>query len=102
MDKARISHANDFGVKLVGVASVLERISIVPDKLLVHVKLELPEAEASQFVEKVVALRGLRHPMPNNAAPPAGTGKADEVVKPAPSAPPPAESATPAPSAPAE
>jgi len=83
---ARDARAADGATRLIGVGAVLQRVQIEAEGLLVQARVEMPADDAAQLVDRVLTLRGFRHPMPSDEpprheAPP----PADEVVRPAPS-----------------
>ena len=74
LSAARDAHAQDFALRVVGFGAVLEQVKIVPEGELVHARVELPADQAALLAERLVTLRGLRHPMPGPSA--TGPGKA--------------------------
>jgi hypothetical protein len=64
---ARDARAKDFAVRIVGFGAVLERITLEPRGELVHAKVDVPPEEAALLVDRLLALRGMRHPMPSPA-----------------------------------
>jgi hypothetical protein len=61
---ARDARLDDYATQLVGFASALTRVQFQPDGDLLHLRVELPAEEASTLIDRLIALRGLRHPMP--------------------------------------
>jgi hypothetical protein len=79
------ARAGDMAVRMVGFGSVLDRLSIEPSGKLVHLRVAVPADEATTLADRLLALRGIRHPMPKDrpsaepaARPPAS---ADEVIR---------------------
>jgi hypothetical protein len=64
---ARDARVGDVGLRLVGFAAVLERLQIDPEGDLVRARTALPAEEAATLAERLLALRGFRHPMPKDA-----------------------------------
>lgn len=64
LSKARDERAADYATRLIGVGAALERLSIEAAGDRIHVRAELPSDEAAVLVERVLALRGFRHPTP--------------------------------------
>jgi hypothetical protein len=67
--EARDARARDFGVRLVGFGAILEQVKITAEGAIVHARVEVPADQAALLAERLVALRGLRHPMPGPDAP---------------------------------
>jgi hypothetical protein len=67
---ARDARARDIAVRLVGFGAVLERIALEPKGDLVHARVELPAEEATLLAERLLTLRGMRHPMPGASGSP--------------------------------
>jgi hypothetical protein len=89
LDKQRAAHAGDFAVRVVGFGAVLEQIKIVPEGAVVHARVDLPAEQAASLAERLVTLRGIRHPMPPaegsaepRTAPATPPPKPDEVIAP--------------------
>jgi hypothetical protein len=86
LSAARDAHAQDFALRVVGFGAVLEQIKIVSEGELVHARVDLPADQAALLAERLVTLRGMRHPMPapepEPSARPAPAPVPDEVVKP--------------------
>lgn len=61
---SRDARANDFATRLVGFGAVLERVKIESEGELVHARVDVPADEAIALVERLITLRGTRHPMP--------------------------------------
>ena len=82
---ARDERAADMATRLIGVGAVLGRTQIDAEGALVHARVEIPADDAALLVDRVLALRGFRHPMPE---PPATAStevpapSADAVVRP--------------------
>jgi hypothetical protein len=89
LTEVRDARAHDLAIRLVGFGAVLERTTISAKGELVHARVEVPVAEAATLVDRVLALRGVRHPMPGASADPLaaprGSAAADEVLRAAPS-----------------
>jgi hypothetical protein len=51
-------------LRLMGVASVLERVQLEAKGEALHLRLELPAEEATAVVERLLALRGARQAQP--------------------------------------
>ncbi len=89
----RDEHSKDLALRLVGFGALLERVTIEPKGDLVHARVELPAEEAATLADRLVTLRGVRHPMPGDdkgkrrppreADQPVPPVQPDEVVKPA-------------------
>jgi hypothetical protein len=62
---ARDDRASDFATRLVGFAAVLEQLQIEPKGSAIHARVSVPSDQAAPLVERLVALRGIRHPMPD-------------------------------------
>jgi hypothetical protein len=106
LKQSRDARAADFATRMVGFGAVLEKISIESEGELVQARVDLPADQAASLAERLLALRGMRHPMPSaegSAAPRAPAPPPDEVLAPdagARKGPPPSGSAAPsAPSA---
>jgi hypothetical protein len=77
----------DLATRLVGFSAALEQVRIDAEGALVHARVELPADQAATLADRLLTLRGMRHPMPRpdrSAAPGAGPPPAppDEVIKP--------------------
>lgn len=59
---ARDARVNDPQTRVVGFASVLERIALHPEGDVLHIRVEVPADEAGVLMERIIALRGFRHP----------------------------------------
>lgn len=77
--EARDARARDFAVRLVGFGALLEQVEIKAEGELVHARVELPAEQAATLAERLVALRGMRHPMPGPESP-AEPPQPDEIV----------------------
>lgn len=90
LGEARDARAHDPATRVVGFGAVLDQITIASEGTLLHARVELPADLAGLLAERLVTLRGIRHPMPGHDEAPA-PGPApqppDEVVR-APRAPP--------------
>jgi hypothetical protein len=87
---AKDARAADFSTRIVGFGAVLEQLRIEADGPLVHARVEMPVDQAATLADRLLTLRGMRHPMPKpdtSAAPPAAPPP-DETVKPQKPAPP--------------
>lgn len=92
LDRARAERAADAPTRMVGLGGVLDRLQIVPREELVMVDVAVPVDEAALLVDRVLTLRGFRHPTPapaptleeGEALPPLPSGEPppDEVVRP--------------------
>jgi len=82
--ETRDARAREVALRVTGFAAVLQDIKIVPEGELVHARVELPVEQAATLLSRLLALRGMRHPMPppETSAPP--PPRPDEVVKPTP------------------
>ncbi len=70
---ARDARSADLGTRLVGFGALLDQLKIQPEKELIHLRLSLPADQAALLAERLLALRGFRHPMPpaeRSATPP--------------------------------
>jgi hypothetical protein len=61
---ARDARANDYATRLVGFGAALERVELQPEGAKLHLRVKLSPDEASVLVDRLVTLRGFRHPMP--------------------------------------
>jgi hypothetical protein len=79
---ARDAYAQDLTIRVVGFGAILERIKIAAEGDLVHARVELPAEQAALLADRLVTLRGLRHPMPGPSAErqPAPPPAPDEVI----------------------
>jgi hypothetical protein len=86
LDQARAARAGDLAIRLVGFGAVLDQLKIAAEGELVHARVELPADQATTLAERLLTLRGMRHPMPKGerprAAPDAGAPPPDEVIAP--------------------
>ena len=64
----RDARAADFGTRVVGFGAILAQIVIQSEGELVHARVELPADQAASLAERLIALRGMRHPMPSSDA----------------------------------
>jgi len=64
----RDARAGDVTLRLMGVASVLERVQLEAKGEALHLRLELPAEEATAVVERLLALRGARQAQPEPRA----------------------------------
>lgn len=101
----RDARASDFATRLTGFGSILGQLQIEAEGEEVHARVAMPSEEAAKLLERLVALRGMRHPMPTDASgrprlakPPSPDAPApDEVI---PADPRPSADAGPAPAEP--
>lgn len=97
---ARDARAADPATRLVGFGAVLEDMQIEARGDQIHARVEVPEAEAKKLVERLLVLRGMRHPVqtPTEETPsppkppveppsPSSTAAPDEVIPAEPSKP---------------
>jgi hypothetical protein len=88
LGRARAERAADPATRVVGLGGVLDRLEIVPREELVLADVNVPVDEAAIVVDRVLTLRGFRHPTPPPAqdgelAPlPSGEPPPDDVVRP--------------------
>jgi hypothetical protein len=88
LGRARAERAADPATRVLGLGAVLDRLEIAPRDELVHVEVNVPVDEAAVLVDRVLTLRGFRHPTPappqdGQMAPlPSGEPPPDEVVRP--------------------
>lgn len=68
--KARDDRAADVATKIAGFARVLEGIQIAAEGETIQIKAEVPADEAAVLFERLLLLRGVRHPMPKASAEP--------------------------------
>jgi hypothetical protein len=61
---ARDARVADIATRLVGFAGVLERVQFETQGDALHLRVEVPAEEAGALVDRLLALRGFRHPMP--------------------------------------
>jgi hypothetical protein len=73
MRAAKDARAADFSTRLVGFGAVFEQLRIDADGPLIHARVELPAEQATTLAERLLTLRGMRHPMPkaDGSGPPA-------------------------------
>lgn len=88
LTKTRDARAGDFATKLVGFSKVLEATQIQAQGESVQIGVELPADEALTLFDRLLVLRGTRHPMPSES-----TGR--PLPSGAPEAPPPADGGAP-------
>lgn len=69
LSKARDERAADYATRLIGVGALLDRLTIEAKGDRLHLRAEIPAEEAAAVVERVLALRGFRHPMPQDKKP---------------------------------
>lgn len=79
---ARDARAADPATRLVGFGAVLEDMQIEARGDQIHARVEVPEAEAKKLVERLLVLRGMRHPVQSPTEEPQKRG--DPGVPPAP------------------
>jgi hypothetical protein len=85
---ARTERAADMGTRMIGLGSVLDRLDIEAERDLIHARVEVPTDEAALLLDRVLNLRGFRHPMPRPAPEDTGSAPAgplpapDEVLRP--------------------
>jgi hypothetical protein len=79
LGEVRDARARDFAVRVVGFGALLEQVEIKAEGELVHARVELPAEQAATLAERLVALRGMRHPMPGPESP-AEPPTPDEIV----------------------
>jgi hypothetical protein len=105
---ARDARAADAATRLVGFGAVLEDMQIEARGDQIHARVEVPEAEAKKLVERLLVLRGMRHPVQTPTeerprreppAPPTTAAPAPDEVIPAEPRKSPASSASPTSSA---
>jgi hypothetical protein len=84
LGSARDARVADVGTRIMGFSDVLSQIKITAEGELVHARVNVPSDQAAQLAERLVALRGMRHPMPKDE--PTGSHTPplppDEVIKP--------------------
>jgi hypothetical protein len=61
---ARDERAADFATRLVGFGALLEQVRIEAHGEVVHARVDVPGAEAAVLLDRLLALRSFRHPMP--------------------------------------
>ena len=66
LQKLRDARAADLATRLVGFGEVLEKITISSAGELLHARVDLPADQAATLADRLLALRGMRHPMPTN------------------------------------
>ncbi|MEZ4302236.1 MAG: hypothetical protein R3B70_45330 [Polyangiaceae bacterium] len=101
LQKARDERAADMATRIAGFSKVLEGIQIRAEGETVQITAEIPADEAAVLVERVLLLRGMRHPMPRPTAEPAAetpsASASASAAEPPPDAGPPDAMAQPAP-----
>lgn len=65
LSKARDARAADFATKLVGFSKILEDTQIRAEGESVQIAAEVPADQAATLFERLLLLRGVRHPMPS-------------------------------------
>lgn len=65
---ARDARASDVATRLVGFGAVLEQIQIEAQGEEIHARVDVPEGDAAKLVERLLVLRGMRHPMPSETS----------------------------------
>lgn len=70
LTRARDESAKDLGARIVGVGAALERIQIQAEGEQIHARITIPGDEAITLAERIINLRGIRHPMPKETAEP--------------------------------
>lgn len=83
--RARDRRAADVGTRIIGVSRVLEAMSIRAEAESVQITAEMPTEEAAVLVERLLILRGARHPMPSDSAAPSPSSLPATSAGPAPS-----------------
>jgi hypothetical protein len=85
--EARDARARDFATRMVGFGAVLEKIGVEAEGELLHARVEVPADQAATLAERLLTLRGMRHPMPKGSASvepgrpaDAGAPSLDEVI----------------------
>jgi hypothetical protein len=78
LGEARDARARELAVRLVGFGALLEQVKITADGGIVHARVELPADQAARLAERLVALRGMRHPMPGPDSP---APQPDEILR---------------------
>ncbi len=88
LDSERAARAKDLSTRLIGVGDALDKLSLVANGTSLRATLELPEADAATLVDRILTIRGFRHPMPSEApsASPRSAVQADDTVRPSASA----------------
>ena len=83
LSSARDARVADVGTRIMGFSEVLQRIKITAEGEQVHARVDVPADQATVLAERLVALRGMRHPMPRDepAEPRAPALPPDEVIK---------------------
>ena|GEM_PF-681965 len=83
---ARDARAADPATRLVGFGAVLADMQIEARGDQIHARVEVPEAEAKKLVERLLVLRGMRHPVQTpteerpRGEPPPSPAAPDEVI----------------------
>jgi hypothetical protein len=72
--KARDQRAADLATRIAGFSRVLEGVQITAEGETVQIKAEVPADEAAILFERLLVLRGTRHPMPRSTAEPEKSG----------------------------
>ncbi|APR82333.1 Sulfate adenylyltransferase [Minicystis rosea] len=100
LQKAREARAGDPLARILGLATVLEKLSIKPEGELIQARVDVPADQATMLAERLLALRSLRRSAPEEPTATREPKKphADEVIGPDAGAKP-AHSATATPSA---
>jgi hypothetical protein len=60
--------ATEDGVQLMGFGEVLKRVNVEVKEDVVHVRMKAPADVAKVLFERLIALRGISHPMPDDKA----------------------------------
>jgi hypothetical protein len=85
LDEKRAARAADLATRLVGFGAVLADLKIEQQNELIHARVNVPADQAAVLADRLLTLRGMRHPMPKDdpsAAPRAlPPPRPDEVVK---------------------
>jgi len=86
LGKVRAERAADPATRVVGFGAVLDQITIAAEGTLIHARVELPADLAGLLADRLINLRGIRHPMRAHDEVPAPSPPPppDEVVKPTP------------------
>jgi hypothetical protein len=67
LQTAKDARAGDMGTRIVGFGAMLDQMQIEAKGEEVHARVTVPADEAQKLLERLVALRGMRHPMPRDA-----------------------------------
>jgi len=70
LQKTRDRRAADVATRIVGFSHILEAIQIQAEGETIQISVELPVDEAATLLERLLVLRGVRHPMPPPSAQP--------------------------------